>query len=88
MLILMSATKTSKQMTQDNCKAKSDINLGLYDCPDDASDDLAFSGGMLDDDVNPLEVELRHSHQIDSAPVPMHLLHHRMPVINRRILHL
>jgi hypothetical protein len=31
--------------------------LGLYDCPDDTSDDLAFSGSILDDDGNPLEAE-------------------------------
>jgi hypothetical protein len=31
--------------------------LGLYDWPDDASDDLAFSGGILDDNGNPLVVE-------------------------------
>jgi hypothetical protein len=31
--------------------------LGLYDCPDDASDDLVFSGSVLDDDGNPFEAE-------------------------------
>jgi hypothetical protein len=39
-------------MTRDGRKAKGDINLGLYDCPDDESDDLAFSGRVLDDDGN------------------------------------
>jgi hypothetical protein len=31
--------------------------LGLYDCLDDASDDLVFSGGILDDDGNPFKAE-------------------------------
>jgi hypothetical protein len=31
--------------------------LGLYDCPDDASDDLAFCGDVLDDNGNPIEAE-------------------------------
>jgi hypothetical protein len=53
----LDACHENKKMTQDSCKAIGDINLGLYGCPDDASDDLAFTGGILDDDGNPLEAE-------------------------------
>jgi hypothetical protein len=42
-------------MTRNSCAAKDGINLGLYDCSDDASDEFAFSGGTLDDGGNPLE---------------------------------
>jgi hypothetical protein len=47
----------NKQTTRDSHKAKGDINLGLYDCLDNASDDLAFSGSILDDNGNPLKAE-------------------------------
>jgi hypothetical protein len=53
----LDACHENKKTTRDSRKAKGDINLGLYECPDDASDDLVFSGGVLDDDGNPLEAE-------------------------------
>jgi hypothetical protein len=53
----LDASHENKKTTRDGRKAKGDINLGLYDCPDDESDDLAFSGGVSDDDGNPLEAE-------------------------------
>jgi hypothetical protein len=33
-----------------------------------------------------LRRRLRHNHQTDRALAPMHILHHRMPIVNRRIL--
>jgi hypothetical protein len=53
----LDARHENKKMTRDGRNATGDINLGLYDCPDDESDDLVFSGGNLDDDGNPLEAE-------------------------------
>jgi hypothetical protein len=54
----LDALHDDKNMTRDSCKAKGDINLGLSDCPNDASDDFEFSGGILDDDEDPLETEI------------------------------
>jgi hypothetical protein len=53
----LDARHDDKKMTRDSRTAKGDINLGLYDCPDDASDNFEFSGSVLDDDGNPLETE-------------------------------
>jgi hypothetical protein len=83
----LDARHENKKTTRDGRKAKGDINLGLYDCPDDESDDLAFSGGVLDDDGNPLEAEAAAEPPPDrSGPAPMHVLYRRTPVVNRRIL--
>jgi hypothetical protein len=46
-----------KKTTRNSCVAKDGINLGLYDCSDDASNEFVFSGGTLDDGGNPLETE-------------------------------
>jgi hypothetical protein len=53
----LDARHRDKKMTQNSHAAKDGINLGLYDCSDNASDEFAFSGGTLDDGGNPLETE-------------------------------
>jgi hypothetical protein len=53
----LDACHHDKKTTQNSSVAKDGINLGLYDCLDDASDEFAFSGGTLDNGGNPLETE-------------------------------
>jgi hypothetical protein len=53
----LDARHDDKKTTRNSRAAKDGINLGLYDCSDDASDEFAFSGGTLDDGGNPLETE-------------------------------
>jgi hypothetical protein len=53
----LDASNDDKKTTQNSCKAKDGINLGLYDCLDNASDKFELNGGTLDDDGNILETE-------------------------------
>jgi hypothetical protein len=53
----LDARHDDKKTTRNSRAAKDGINLGLYDCLDNASDKFAFSGGTLDDGGNPLEME-------------------------------
>jgi hypothetical protein len=53
----LDARHDDKKTTRNSRAAKDGINLGLYDCSDDASDKFAFRGGTLDDGGNPLETE-------------------------------
>ncbi len=53
----LNARHDDKKMTRNSRAAKDGINLGLYDCSDDASDEFVFSGGTLDDGGNPLEMK-------------------------------
>jgi hypothetical protein len=53
----LNARHDDKKMKPDSHKAKGDINLGQCDCLNDASHDFEFSGSILDDNENPLEME-------------------------------
>jgi hypothetical protein len=53
----LNARHNNKKITRNSRAAKDGINLGLYDCSDDASDEFVFSGGTLDDGGNPLEMK-------------------------------
>jgi hypothetical protein len=53
----LDASNDDKKTTRNSRKAKDGINLGLYDCFDNASDEFEFSGGTLDNDGNLLETE-------------------------------
>jgi hypothetical protein len=80
----LEACHENKRTTQDSRKAKGDINLRLYDCPDDASDDLVFSGSVLDDDRGG-DCSCTATRLIGHWPRCTHCIAGR-PVVNHRIL--